>query len=121
MSGNNNLWINLRRVEPVAIYPRENIIHWSVRAAIFYNGDESHHLVGFVPTRSGRVTSAIQKFSPENRTMTTRSGRVYTLLGMPGGSDDAEYVWQSWRAVNGVVRDRDVTDEYTKQIKNLVM
>lgn len=117
----NNFWIHLRRVESVALYPTENILNWSIRAAVFYNGDESHHLVGFVPSRSGRVTSAIQKFSPKNRTITTCSGRVYTLLGMPGSSDDGEYVWQCWAAGNGVVQTTDVTDQYTKQIKNLIM
>ncbi len=112
---------DLRRVEPVVIYPTENIVNWSIHEAVFYNGEESRHLVGFVPSRSGRVTSAIQKFSPENRKITTQSGRVYTLVGMPGCSDDAEHVWQCWSAGNGVVHDTNVTDEYTKQIKYLVM
>jgi hypothetical protein len=121
MSENNNWWPYLRKVESVAIYPTENIISWSVHEAIFFDGDKSRHLVGFVPSRSGRVTSAIQKFCPEKRTITTRSGRVYTLVGMPGCSDDGDYVWRCWSAGNAVVHDIDVTDEYAKQIKNLVM
>jgi hypothetical protein len=121
MSENDNWWPYLRRVESVVIYPTENIISWSVREAIFFDGDKSRHLVGFVPGRTGRVTSAIQQFSPEKRTITTRSGRVYTLVGMPGSSDGGDYVWRYWSARNAVVLDIDVTDEYAKQIKNLVM
>ena len=121
MSENNNWWPYLRKVESVAIYPTENIVNWSVREAIFYDGDISRHLVGFVPGRTGRVTSAIQTFCPEKRTITTQSGRVYTLVGMPGCSDGGDYVWRCWSAGNAVVHDIDVTDEYAKQIKNLVM
>ncbi|MDI1278532.1 hypothetical protein [Methylobacter sp.] len=121
MSENDTGWPYIRRAESVAFYPTENIVSWSVREAIFYNGDMSRHLIGFIPGKSGRVTSAIQTFCPENRTITTQSGRVYTLKGMPGSSDDGQYVWKYWSAGNFVIHDIDVTDEYTRQIKNLVM
>jgi hypothetical protein len=121
MSGNNTGWPYVRRTESVAMCPIENIVNWSIREAIFFNGDVSRHLIGFIPTRSGRVTSAIQRFCLDNKTITTQSGRVYTLIGMPGNSEDGEYVWRYWSAGNAVVHDVDVTDEYTKQIKNLVM
>jgi len=121
MSEHDAGWPHIRRAESVIYYPIENIINWSVREAIFFNGDISRHLIGFIPGRSGRVTSAIQKFCPNNRSITTQSGRVYTLIGMPGSSEDGQYVWQFWSAGNGVIHDTDVTDEYTRQIKNLVM
>jgi hypothetical protein len=121
MSEHNNGSAFIRRTESVAMCPIENIVTWSIREAIFFNGDVSRHLIGFIPTRSGRVTSAIQRFCPDNKTITTQSGRVYTLIGMPGNSEDGEYVWRHWSAGNAVVHDVDVTDEYTKQIKNLVM
>lgn len=121
MSKHDAGWPFIRRAESVAYCPTEKIVSWSVREAIFFNGDTSRHLVGFIPTRSGRVTSAIQKFCPIKRQITTQSGRVYTLIGMPGSSDDGLYVWQYWSQGNGVVHHTDVTDEYTKQIKGLVM
>jgi hypothetical protein len=122
MSEQDASWPRIRRVESVVIYPTENIVNWSIREAIFFNGDISRHLVGFIPSRrTGRVTSAIQKFCPEKRTITTQSGRVYTLVGMPGSSDDGQYVWKYWSAGNGVIHDTDVTDEYTRQIKSLLM
>jgi hypothetical protein len=121
MSENDTGWPYVRRTEPVAMCPVENIVNWSIREAIFFNGDISRHLVGFVPTRSGRVTSAIQRFCPDNKTITTQSGRVYTLIGTPGKSDDGEYVWRHWSSANSVIHDIDVTDEYAKQIRSLVM
>lgn len=121
MSEHDAGWPCIRRVESVALYPVANIVHWSIREAIFWDGDKSRHLVGFIPGRSGRVTSAIQQFCSENRKITTLSGRVYTLVGMPSSSEDGDYVWKYWRAGNCVIHDTDVTDEYTKQIKNLVM
>lgn len=121
MSEQNAGWPFIRRAVSVTMCPIENIVSWSVREAIFYNGDMSRHLIGFIPGRSGRVTSAIQTFCPESRTITTQSGRVYTLKGMPGSSEDGQYVWKYWSAGNCVIHDKDVTDEYTKQIKGLVM
>ena len=121
MSEHDAGWPFIRRVESVAIYPTANIVNWSIREAIFWNGDKSRHLIGVIPGRSGRVTSAIQKFCPDNRSITTLSGRVYTLVGMPSSSDDGYYVWKYWSAGNCVIHDTDVTDEYTRQIKNLVM
>ena len=108
-------------IESVDKEPEANIVNWSVHAAKFSNGNKSHHLLGFVPYKAGRVTSAIYKFDPENQKIITASGRVYTLKGPPGLSDDAEYVWQNWKLMNSVVNDIDVTESYARQIKNLIM
>jgi len=71
------------------------------RAVKFSNGEESHHLLGFVPKKSGRVTSAIYNFDSY--------------------CDDAEYIWDRWKLMNSVVNDIDVTDSYVNQIKSLIM
>lgn len=117
----NDGWPFIHRAESVASRPTENLICWSIFEAIFSNRDISHHLIGFIPGRNGRVTSAIQQFCPKNRQITTKSGRLYNLLGMPGSSEDGLFVWQHWCTVNSVIYHKDVTDDYTKQIKNLVM
>ena len=108
-------------IESVDKEPEASIINWSIRAAIFSNGDESHHLLGFVPKKAGRVTSAIYNFSPNLQRIITSSGRKYTLVGSPGTSDDAKYVWDRWKWMNSVVNDIDVTESYARQIKNLIM
>ncbi len=114
-------WPFIRRAESVAFHPTANIVSWSIREAIFIDGDISRHLIGFIPTRSGRVTSAIQTFCPDTRKIITLSGRMYTLVGMPGSSEDGQFVWKYWSAKNFVIHDTDVTDQYAKQIKSLVM
>jgi len=108
-------------IESVDVEPEVNIINWSIHVVIFLNDDRSEHLQGFVPGKMGRVTSAIQDFEANNRKITTASGRVYTLVGPPGNCDDAAYVWQLWKKMNGVVQDKNVTDKYARQIKSLLM
>ncbi|MCF6203437.1 MAG: hypothetical protein L3J59_07170 [Methylococcaceae bacterium] len=108
-------------IESVEKEPTVDVVNWSVHRVTFFNGDKSEHLLGFVPDKQGRVTSAIQSFNADTRKITTASGRVYTLVGPPGECEDAAYVWQYWKNMNGDVKDRNVTDKYATQIKNLLM
>jgi len=108
-------------IESVKMEPIVNIINWSIHSVKFSNENRSEHLQGFVPGKIGRVTSAIQAFEPGTRRITTFSGRVYILVGLPGSCEDAAYVWHFWKKMNGVVYDRNVTDTYAVQIKKLVM
>ena len=108
-------------IQSVDEEPTVNIVNWSVHRVTFFNGDKSEHLLGFVPGQQGRVTSAIQVFNANTRKITTLSGRVYTLIGPPGKCEDARYVWNFWKKMNGDVKDRNVTDKYATQIKNLLM
>ncbi len=59
---------------------------------------------------TGRVSSAIQEFDATSMRGVTRSGRVYHLLGSPGDSADARYVWDQWCSINDVRMHQDVTD-----------
>ena len=108
-------------IESVEKEPRVDIVNWQIHQVTFFNEDKSEHLMGFVPKKKGRVTSAIQVFEPETRRITTFSGRVYTLIGPPGHCKDAAYVWHLWIKINSVVQDENVTDKYASQIKKLVM
>jgi len=108
-------------IESVDKEPTVSIIDWSIHAVKFSNNDKSEHLMGFVPGKMGRVTSAIKGFDANTRKITTFSGRVYTLIGLPGDCEDAAYVWLLWKKMNGVVQDKNVTDKYVTQIKNLLM
>lgn len=58
---------------------------------------------------TGRVSSAIVEFDVVAKRGTTRSGRVYQLVGAPGQSEDADYVWNRWCIVNSVRSFNDVT------------
>jgi hypothetical protein len=75
--------------------------------------DGTQHFIGYdVDCEEGRVSSAVQKFDRATRKGVTHSGRVYELLGRPGGNLDADYVWQIWKNVNRVTTELDVTSSY---------
>jgi hypothetical protein len=90
------------------------IVRWSIKEVIYgANEFPTRHLVGYVPQESaGRASSAIQELNKENRIILTNSGRVYQLTDKPGKDDDADYVWNNWKRVNGAQVEKDVTDEY---------
>ena len=82
------------------------------RWRIWRTDSGSDHLVGErADLGTGRVSSAVQHFDLERKLVTTRSGRKYKLLGPPGYSDDAKYVWDGWCRLNRVERSTDVTLE----------
>ncbi|SFT95543.1 hypothetical protein [Paraburkholderia aspalathi] len=60
---------------------------------------------------NGRVSSAIVAFDNKQLRGRTLSGRVYQLLGSPGRSDNADYVWRRWCVVNEVKSFSDVTSQ----------
>jgi hypothetical protein len=72
----------------------------------------TRHFVGAdVYDGNGRVSSAIVKFDLAARRGITSSGRVYNLIGEPGNSWNADYVWNRWSELNGVLAFVDVTRE----------
>ena len=82
---------------------------WSVREVSSPLDDETtQHLVGVVDGL-GRVCSPIQEFDRETMTVTTRSGKLYELIGPPGVDIDAEYVFKNWCRMNGVTELINVT------------
>lgn len=93
--------------------PEVTLIDWAIRE-IHPRG--TRHFVGYHPSgREGRVSSAIQVFDPVSRHGRTKSGRVYFLSGRPGRNENAEYVWENWRHIQGpgAATWLDVTQEAT--------
>lgn len=91
---------------------RVQIRSWSVREVDAFDV-KSRHLCGVVDS-DGRVCSPIQEFDPETMEATTRSGKIYEIVGWPGTDPDAEYVWSMWCRMNGIESKDfvDVTAEY---------
>ncbi|WP_333876375.1 hypothetical protein [Methylobacter sp.] len=102
--------------EPTNNFPVA-IMAWSIKEVVWGESEQpTRHLIGHIPQiSSGRTTSAIQSFDREKMQITTRSGRVYALLGHPGENDDADYVWERWKAFNHVRNEKDVTNEYDER------
>ena len=86
---------------------------WRVMDVVSKDGTRSRHIWGHdVANDTGRASSGIKEFDIEAMTVTTHSGRVYTLVGAPGKARSGERAWQDWCSVNGVVSAVDVTAEY---------
>lgn len=76
----------------------------------------NRHLVGYTGYE-GRVSSRIRSFNPSTRTVITNSGRHYKLLGPAGHSSDAEYVWATFKYINGFLNGnvKEVSEEYEEK------
>lgn len=82
----------------------------------------SHHIVG-VWDDCGRVSSPVEQFSPEQRQIKTRSGRIYVLGDSNEGRfdeiKDRDHVRDVWLRMNGIPKDTptDVTEAYLSKLK----
>lgn len=77
------------------------------------DGIRSRHAWGHDVTNNlGRASSPIASFDKDSMTATTRSGKQYTLVGLPGNSKLGRSAWRKWCRENGIVSEVDVTDQY---------
>ena len=86
---------------------------WRVMESEAPDGVRSHHVCGHDVTHNrGRASSAIIEFNKDAMTATTRSGTLYKLIGLPGNSTIGKAAWDKWCRDNGIVSQKDVTDDY---------
>lgn len=86
---------------------------WRVAEIEAKDGVRSRHVWGHDVTNNlGRASSAIKEFDYDTMTATTRSGKLYLLIGLPGDSRIGRSAWKKWCRDNGIVSEQDVTNEY---------
>lgn len=86
---------------------------WSVLEITTKQGKSSRHVHGHDVTNNfARTSSAIGKFDAHNMTVSTRSGRLYKLVGLPGNYPAGKPAWDTWCSSNHIGAQIDVTDEY---------
>lgn len=79
--------------------PTIKLIDWDIKKDTAGN----RYFVGTrADTGSGRASTAIVEFDPEQRRGRTESGRVYVLQGPGGLSRNGEYVWSLYKRFNGI-------------------
>lgn len=105
--------MNIWRASSIEETPELELTNWQI---IEVDSDlwpgKTRHFVGYnITEREGRVSSEIQVFDKQNMCGRTRSGRVYKLVGPPGGDLDAIYVWDFWKKRNQITSEIRVTDE----------
>ena len=103
---------------PIEDHPEVYMSRWKIIEATDDSGVKSRHFVG-LDEFGGRVSSAIQKFDLDKKTGVTNSGRVYKLIGCPGTSVDAEYVWSVWKKHNKITEQTiiDIFEEINERIR----
>lgn len=75
---------------------------------------DTTHLVGRnIDDEDGRVSSPVKSWKPSKMQAITRSGRIYQLVGKPGGCLDGQYVWGTWCKLNSVTDIKDETEKFT--------
>jgi hypothetical protein len=86
---------------------------WSILEVTTKQGASSRHVHGHDVTHNfARTSSAINKFDAHNMTVSTRSGRLYKLTGLPGNYPAGIPAWETWCTSNNIGAQVDVTDEY---------
>jgi len=104
--------MSIYRAAPVELEPVVFLAAWRVFEASLCGQPPTRHLCGRqMPSRGGRASTAIEEINSVDRTVRTRSGRLYALLGNSGHNSDALYVWETWSSMNDAKDIRDVTDE----------
>lgn len=107
-------------ISPVKDRPDVTLTDWAVFEVPLNGPDQpwTRHLAGWSCEDSqGQVCSPVQQFDPATASCVTQSGRVYRLRGRPGMCADARYVWNRWKAIQGVTDERDVTREVLDAIQ----
>jgi len=95
--------------------PHIVLTKWSVYETPIRGEDEpwTRHIVGYSKEHgAGQASAAIVAFDPLRRVALTKSGRLYRLDGPPGHSLAGNLVWQRWKLLSGVAKEKDVTDEF---------
>lgn len=78
--------------------PDERLRSWAVfEVLVPALGERSLRIAGDIANKSGRVSSPLVAIADANRSVVTRSGRAYHLVGRPGLALEGEYVWRIWR------------------------
>ena len=94
--------------------PDKTLHAWSVFEVPFDGPDKpwTWHLVGWrVEGGRGQVSSPVVILDAVARKALTRSGRVYELGELPGLNADAFATWGAWKHRNGVLEDRNATED----------
>lgn len=104
--------------DELASRPDDQLLSWAAFEALVPGLEgPTIHLVGYIEREgAGRVTSPLIGVDRTTRTFTTRSYSTYRLVGAPGLSGDAEYVWKRWLRIWKVEVHRDVTDELLREL-----
>jgi hypothetical protein len=108
LSGEQEMLMPIWRIAPVIDEPGVSLSRWRILETA---GGTRHFVGADNRDRTGRVGSEVVTFDPQSLRGETRSGRIYQLIGAPGRSANADYVWKRWCELNSVTVYADVTGQ----------
>ncbi|MGH8085306.1 MAG: hypothetical protein ACREPV_08510 [Lysobacter sp.] len=112
---------SLFRMPGVESQPFVDLFEWRVMR-LEAGGSQYDVLVGYdIATGCGRASTPVQAFDATRAEATSRSGRLYRLVGAPSYNSDAEYVFRSW--LGRFLTDSnhsDVSQEYWDAISSTI-
>ena len=99
------IWVTggIHAMEPVSVQPVSYMDYWQLIQVTHQDGQRSRHLFGRADNE-GRVCSDIVAFDLKTITATTKSGRLYKVMGPPGRDADAVWIYDQWATHNKFVR-----------------
>lgn len=95
------------KVAPITQEPSIQLDNWEIK-----HMKEGDFFMGRnIQEGTGRVSTKVVMFDSETKKGVTASGRIYQLVGEPGYSSDAEYVWNYYKRINGLTElDEEIDD-----------
>jgi hypothetical protein len=88
------------------------LTQWSVYEVPIRGTDApwTRHFVGFSPELGiAQVTSAILMFDEDHGVGASANRRVFQLVGESGRHAESMQLWLSWKQLNGIQLERDIT------------
>jgi hypothetical protein len=85
-------------VDTIEEQPSVTLYNWTIK-----NTNKGDYFVGDELGAAGRVSTRIKEFDLDKMVGRTASGRVYKLDGKEGYSSNGEYVWGTYKSINGLV------------------
>ena len=106
-----------------ALEPMVELTHWSVFEVPIHGPDApwTRHFIGFAEALGlAQVSSAIVMFDRDHGVGASASHRVFQLVGESGSHPDSMRLWASWKLMNGIQRERDITPGFYPAKKALL-
>lgn len=98
--------------------PPKTLIRWNVIRAQTREGYIIDHVVGYCSSsRTGEVSSLLEKFDPVSRLVLDYSGQVFLLKGPPEYDPEGFKIWVTHWQQMGFSQLREVTKEYNRVIR----
>lgn len=99
----------LHRIGSIAAEPTSELTEWSLFQVRHANGTSARHLVG-CSNAIGRFTTAVVAIDLKQMQATTKSGRVYQLMGPTGADPDGMWIYRQWLRVGKRLQEKDLTE-----------